>query len=346
MSDRGSAQRLLVTGGCGFIGSNFVRFWLRQHPGARVFNLDALTYAGDENRLAGIADGYAFGKGDVADPEHVRDIIGSFRPDAVVHFAAESHVTRSENAADVFYRTNVEGTRVLLEALTGSPPSLVIHISTDEVYGPCPDEPFREDQKEPGEGRATSAYAKSKALADDLARTFADRLPLLVARPTNCFGAWQHPEKALPRWIVRALRGQRLPVWGDGMYVRDWLPVADLCAALELLLREGEDGGIYNIGPARDPEIPNVRLAEWILSFLGLPAERLVLTAYDRPDHDRRYAVDASRLRALGWEPSADVWGRFAETVDWYRENERWWGPLVEAAESLYADRAEMEDAS
>ena len=341
MSD---SHRLLVTGACGFIGANFVRRWLDTHDGI-VVNLDALTYAGDPRRLAGI-DGarYRFVEGDVVDTTLVGDLVREVRPDAVVHFAAESHVTRSENAANTFRRANVDGTRALLDALLEVDPSIVVHISTDEVYGPCPGEPFREDQKEPGEGKATSPYARSKALADDLARTYADRLPLVVARPTNCFGPWQHPEKALSRWITRALRGEQLPVWGDGGYIRDWLPVGDACAAVGLLLDRGEPGAVYNIGPNREPEITNVELARWLVAHVGLPDDAVVLTKYDRPDHDRRYAVDSTRLRALGWEPDADVWGRFADAVAWYRDNTGWWEPLIDNAESIYADRVELQD--
>lgn len=339
-----SIERLLVTGGYGFIGANFVRRWNAGHAGP-IVNLDALTYAGDRRRL-GDLDGTACRsvEGDVCDQDGLRALLGEVRPDAVVHFAAESHVTRSESAAEVFRRTNVEGTRALLDALLEHPPSIVVHVSTDEVYGPCPGEPFREDQKEPGEGRATSPYARSKALADDLARSYAGRLPVVVARPTNCFGPWQHPEKALPRWVTRALRGLQLPVWGDGGYVRDWLPVGDACEAIALLLERGEPGGVYNIGPNREPAITNVELARWIVGHLGLAEDDVVLTAYDRPDHDRRYAVDPSRMRAFGWTPPADVWARFAETIAWYRDNAWWWETLVEGAESIYADRAELQD--
>lgn len=336
-------HRLLVTGGCGFIGANFIRHWLSTREGELV-NIDALTYAGDPRRLTEVDDTrrYRFVHGDVADADLVGEVVSETRPDAVVHFAAESHVTRSENAAETFRHANVDGTRALLDALTAAEPQIVVHISTDEVYGPCPGDPFRESEKEPGEGKATSPYARSKALADDLARSYADRLPLVVARPTNCFGPWQHPEKALPRWITRALRGERLPVWGDGGYIRDWLPVADACEAVELLVDAGEPGRVYNIGPNREPEIRNIELARWLVEHLGLPEDRVVLTRYDRPDHDRRYAVNSDRMRALGWEPDDDVWGRFVDAVAWYRDNTWWWEPLIDNAESIYADRTEL----
>jgi len=343
MSAQRDLRRLLLTGGCGFIGSNFARAWLA--GGGEVVDLDALTYAGDARRVHDLPeDGYRRVQGDVSDAEFVDSVVMEVRPDAVVHMAAESHVTRSESAPEIFHRANVEGTRVLLEALTRVEPLIVIHVSTDEVYGPCPGAPFREDQKEPEEGRATSTYARSKALADDLARSFYDRLPLIVVRPTNCFGPWQHPEKALPRWVTRALRGLPLPVWGDGGYVRDWLPVGDLCAAVELLLRTGEPGAVYNVGPSRDPEITNETLARWVAQTLDLPEGRVVLTSYDRPEHDRRYAVDADKVRALGWTPDADVWGRFADTIEWYRANEWWWESLIASAEAIYEDRSELQD--
>ena len=346
MADRTEIRRLLVTGGCGFIGSNFVRSWLDGRDGV-VCNVDALTYAGDPRRLEGLPpDRYEHRKVDITDGHSLSQVVADFEPDGVVHFAAESHVTRSENAGDVFLRTNVEGTRTLLEALSKTEPAAVIHVSTDEVYGPCLGDPYREEDKEPGEGNATSAYARSKALADDLAMTYRHGLPLMVARPTNCFGPWQHPEKAFPRWVIRALLGQELPVWGDGRYIRDWLPVPDLCSALRRLLVEGVPGAAYNIGPERDPEITNAELARWILAHLGLPANRLVFTHYDRPDHDRRYAVDASRVRALGWRPETDVWSRFAETVEWYKTHKTWWGTLIDEAESIYADRAELKGVS
>jgi dTDP-glucose 4,6-dehydratase len=343
---RSDIRRLLVTGGCGFIGANFVRSWLDATEGT-LCNVDALTYAGDPRRLEGVpAERYEHRPVDIADAAAMKEVVDDFHPDAVVHFAAESHVTRSENAAEVFHRTNVEGTRSVLDAVSGADPAVVIHISTDEVYGPCLGDPYREEDKQEGEGNATSPYAKSKALADDLARTYVERLPLIVARPTNCFGPWQHPEKAFPRWVIRALNGLELPVWGDGGYIRDWLPVPDLCNALRTLLATGETGQVYNVGPERDPEITNAELARWILSYTEVPEDRLVFTRYDRPDHDRRYAVDASKIRALGWQPQTDVWSRFAETVEWYRGHRNWWGSLVEEAESIYADRSELREVS
>jgi dTDP-glucose 4,6-dehydratase len=344
-SEMTQGSRLLVTGGCGFIGSNFARAWVAD--GRSVVDLDALTYAGDTRRVEDLSsDAYRRVTGDVADRDLVAELVRDLRPDLVVHFAAETHVTRSERDPEAFLHANVEGTRSLLDALSTIEPAMVIHVSTDEVYGPTDGAPFREDQKETGEGKATSAYAKSKAVGDDLARSYADRLPLIVVRPTNCFGPAQHPEKALARWLTRAVRGLRLPVWGDGEHIRDWLPVEDACAAIDLLLRAGTPGEVYNIGPSRTPEITNIELARWIVAALGQSEDRIVLTAYDRPDHDRRYAVDAGKLRALGWEPSPDVWERFAATLAWYRDNEPWWAPMIQEAEAIYEDRDELQDAT
>jgi dTDP-glucose 4,6-dehydratase len=333
------AQRLLVTGGLGFIGSELVRRAAAR--GASIVNVDLDTYAGDARRLAG-APGVETVHMDVGDPG-LGDVIASARPDAVVHMAAESHVTRSETDRDVFFRTNVDGTRSVIEAATAAGVGMVVHVSTDEVYGPCEGEPFREDDKEPGEGAATSAYARSKALADDLARSYFGRAPVVVVRPTNCFGAWQHPEKAIPRWIARALAGDRLPVWGDGAQVRDWMAVEDACAAIELLIELSATGEVFNVAP-EGAQRSNIEVARAIAHAVGRSDDAVYLTAYDRPEHDRRYAVDASKLRALGWEPRADVETKLAETVDWYRANRAWWESLVADAEALYADAAERQD--
>jgi dTDP-glucose 4,6-dehydratase len=213
----------------------------------------------------------------------------------------------------------------------------VVHISTDEVYGPCPGEPFREAQKLPGEGLATSPYARSKALADDLAHSYADRLDVVVARPTNCIGPWQHPEKAVPRWATRALRGERLPVWGDGMQVRDWMYVADAVSGLRVLAERGERGTAYNLGPAAEG-VPNVEIARMVARAAGGDAGAVYLSEYDRPQHDRRYAVSVARIGALGWRAEHTLDRAVAETVAWYRDHADWWSTLVPDAERLYAD--------
>jgi dTDP-glucose 4,6-dehydratase len=333
-----STDRAVVTGGAGFLASHFLQRWLGR-DNRTVLTLDALTYAGQEARLAALegTGRHRLWKADIADPGAVEEAFRSFRPTHILHFAAESHVTRDESERDRFWLTNVEGTRVILEAADRAGVTRVVHVSTDEVYGPRPAGASCEDDKEPGEGRATSIYARSKARADDLARAWRDRLDVVVVRPTNCFGAWQHPEKAFARWVVRGLQGRSLPVWGDGGYVRQWLAAEDLARAIELVLEAPNPEAVYNIGPRHDPEITNRELAAWVVRYLDLPPDRLVLTAYDRPDHDRRYAVDPSRIEALGWR-AGDVWTQFAETVEWYRTNRMWWEPLVDEAESIYHD--------
>jgi dTDP-glucose 4,6-dehydratase len=326
--------RVLVTGGLGFIGSAFVRALAAD--GRRVLNVDLDTYAGDERRIAGVGDGMVETmRLDVASPE-LAGVVREERPALVVHFAAESHVTRSEDAPEVFFHANVEGTRVVLDAAEAAG-CRVLHMSTDEVYGPCPADPFREEDKLPGEGLATSAYARSKAVADDLARSYADRVDVVVARPTNCIGPWQHPEKAVPRWATRALRGERLPVWGDGEQVRDWMFVEDAVSALRLLAERGERGEVYNVGPQAEG-VPNVEIARAIARSAGQDEASVYLSHYDRPQHDRRYAVATDRIAGLGWHASRSLEAAIAETVEWYRENEAWWSPLVPDAEQLYAD--------
>ncbi|HEY7258562.1 MAG TPA: NAD-dependent epimerase/dehydratase family protein [Gaiellales bacterium] len=326
--------RVLVTGGLGFIGSAFVRALAAD--GREILNVDLDTYAGDERRIAGVADGLVETvRLDVASPE-LSEVVRDERPALVVHFAAESHVTRSEDAPEVFFHANVEGTRVVLEAAEASG-CRVLHMSTDEVYGPCPGDPFREEDKLPGEGLATSAYARSKALADDLARSYADRVDVVVARPTNCIGPWQHPEKAVPRWATRALRGERLPVWGDGGQVRDWMFVEDAVSALRLVAERGKRGEVYNVGPQAEG-VPNVEIARAIARAAGQGEDAVYLSHYDRPQHDRRYAVATDRVAALGWRAGRSLEAAIAETVEWYRANEGWWSTLVPDAEKLYAD--------
>ncbi len=326
--------RVLVTGGLGFIGSAFVRALAAD--GEAVLNADLDTYAGDERRIAGVEERVETVRLDVASHE-LEELVRAEQPSLVVHFAAESHVTRSEDAPEVFFHANVAGTRAVLDAAAALGSCRVVHMSTDEVYGPCPADPFREDEKVPGEGLATSAYARSKALADDLALSYADRVDVVVARPTNCIGPWQHPEKAVPRWATRALRGERLPVWGDGGQVRDWMFVDDAVSALRLLAERGERGEVYNVGPQAEG-VPNVEIARAVARAAGRDDGCVYLSHYDRPQHDRRYAVATDRIAGLGWRASRSLEATIAETVEWYREHEAWWSTLVPDAERLYAD--------
>ncbi len=331
-------SHVVVTGGSGFLGSHFVRLLLKQGS-CSVTNVDSLTYAGDPRRLADVADGkdYEFVRLDIASEDLVRQLLSERRPEAVVHFAAESHVTRSETDPDLFYRTNVKGTRVLLEAALAAGVRRFIHVSTDEVYGSILEGSFKESDKQEGTGSAASPYSKSKALADDLALSYAGKLEVVVVRPTNAFGPWQYPEKVFPRWVTRALQSQPILVWGDGLYVRQWLHAEDFAWAVDLVLREGVTGEAYNVGPVHEPEITNLAVARWLTGALGLDNGAIRMTAYDRPDHDRRYAVDASKIRELGWR-SGDVWSQFEESLAWYRNNPNWWRSLIAEAESIYAD--------
>ncbi|MDQ3877128.1 MAG: NAD-dependent epimerase/dehydratase family protein [Actinomycetota bacterium] len=328
---------ILVTGGFGFIGSEFVRRAVAR--GEDVVNVDVETYAADPRRCAEVAAALRSFSVDVAAPAFV-ELVKEVGPSKIVHFAAESHVTRSEDRGDVFFRTNVEGTERVVEAARAAGVDLLVHVSTDEIYGPCPGEPFNEDQKLPGEGAATSAYARSKAVADDVVRAAFDNVPAVVVRPTNCFGPWQHPEKAIPRWTIRALSGEPIPVWGDGRYVRDWMVVQDLCSAIELLMDRSVTSDVFNVAP-EGSQIINLDIARAIARAAGRDETAVVLTEYDRPQHDRRYAVDASKIRKLGWRPIFDLDRALEETVDWYRGNPQWWEPLRAEAESIYSDAPE-----
>ncbi|MDQ3941072.1 MAG: NAD-dependent epimerase/dehydratase family protein [Actinomycetota bacterium] len=334
-------MKMLVTGGLGFIGAAFVRAVLRTGD-HEVVNLDADTYAADRRRLEGISGPYRLEVVDIADAT-TKDLIRNEAPDVIVHLAAESHVTRSETQGDRFFRTNVEGTRNVLEAARATDVALFVHVSTDEVYGPCAGDAFREDDKLPGEGAASSPYARSKAVADDLARACIGELPVTVVRPSNCIGPYQHPEKAVARWITRALRGEPIPVWGDGGQVRDWMFVDDLCSALLLIVSRRLSGEVFNIAP-EGTQITNLEMATLVARAAGRDASDVYLTAYDRPAHDRRYAIDAARMRAAGWEPAHDLTVAVEKTVSWYDSHRAWWQGLVDEAESLYPDAQQRGD--
>jgi dTDP-glucose 4,6-dehydratase len=329
-----AGRRILVTGGAGFLGSHFVRRALRR--GAEVVNVDALTYAGDLRRLQDV-DGsrYDFIRLRIESGREVGSLMRDVGPRFVVHFAAESHVTRSELTPDDFYQANVEGTRTLLEWSLRADVDLFLYISTDEVYGSIPEgEHAESDRLTAVRGRANH-YARSKALADELVRSYADRLPSIVVRPTNVFGSYQLPEKAVARWITRGLCDMDLPVWGDGLHVRQWLYVDDLMDALDILLERGEIGESYNVSPNLGHDLPNVLVASWLARRLGMDEDRVERFSYDRPNHDRRYALNSDKIRSLGWE-SGDLWEQLGETVDWYRASRDWWQPHLDRAEAFY----------
>ena len=314
-------KTVLVTGGAGFIGSHFVRETLRRHKDARIVNLDKLTYAGNLDNLRDIeADPrYEFVFGDIRDKALVRSLFA--RVQGVVHFAAETHVDRSIYDAGEFVQSNVHGTYTLLDALRSFPAvEFFIHISTDEVYGSRPGRAAREtDPLLP-----SSPYAATKAAGDHLARAYhvTYGLPTIVLRPSNTYGPCQFPEKLIPLFVTNALEGKTLPVFGDGLNVRDWLFVEDHCRAVEAAILRGRAGGVYNVGGGF--ELANIDLARRILDAVESPHE-LIQFVTDRPGHDRRYAMDSSLIRALGWEPETPFAEGLKRTVRWYAANKSWW---------------------
>jgi dTDP-glucose 4,6-dehydratase len=326
-------KNILVTGGAGFIGTNFVYYMAGK--GYNVVVLDKLTYAGGKDNLEALGSKVKLVIGDICDPDIVKKSLEGI--DAVVHFAAESHNTRSETDPDTFYKTNVEGTRIMLEESFSKGVDKFIHISTDEVYGSIVDGYFAEGDKMLGDSQATSAYSKSKAQADDLAMEFGKSHPVIVLRPTNNFGPWQYPEKALPRWISNILLGEKIPLWGEGLQVRDWLYAPATSECLEFLLQKGESGNAYNVAANHNPEITNRRAAEWICEMLGVDKSEWIQFIPDpRPNHDFRYALNVDKITKLGFKPGINAFEQFKATVEWYKENQQWWKKRKEEAESIY----------
>ncbi|PYM99343.1 MAG: dTDP-glucose 4,6-dehydratase [Candidatus Rokuibacteriota bacterium] len=327
-------MKLLVTGGSGFIGSNFVRHVLATHPDDRVVNLDKLTYAGNPANLADIERDprYAFVQGDVCDAKVVREAARGV--DAIVNFAAESHVDRSLSEPDAFLRTDVFGVFTLLEAVKELKIPRLLHISTDEVYGSV----ARGSSREIDPLRPSNPYSASKAGGDLLALAYwqTHRLPVLITRSSNNFGPSQYPEKVIPLFVTNALDDQLLPLYGDGKNVRDWLYVLDNCAAIDLVLRKGGEGEVYNIGGGH--EVENVVLTRQILQLTGKP-ESLIKPVKDRPGHDRRYSLDSKKVRQLGWTPRHRFPDALATTVAWYREHETWWRPLKSGEFRAYYEK-------
>ncbi|MCC6291353.1 MAG: dTDP-glucose 4,6-dehydratase [Bryobacterales bacterium] len=316
-------MNLLVTGGAGFIGSAFVRLVLATQPGVRVVNLDSLTYAGNLENLAAAAEhpGYRFVRGDIADQPLVESLIASEKVDAIVHFAAESHVDRSILSSKPFFDTNVLGTLSLLDAARKTKLARFVHVSTDEVYGDI-DPPHEADEQFPL--RASSPYSASKAGSDLLAlsyvRTFG--LNLSVTRASNNYGPFQFPEKLIPLMISNALEGRPLPIYGDGLQVRDWLFADDHCRGIWAVLTKGAAGEVYNIGG--NCSLPNIEVVHRILAATGAP-ESLLTTVADRPGHDRRYALTSAKAeRELGWSPVMNFEEGLRLTIDWYRANPGW----------------------
>ena len=322
---------ILVTGGAGFIGTNFVYYQLQHHPEDRVVCLDALTYAGNlENLTEALKNPrFRFVKGDIADREAVNALFEEEKPDIVVNFAAESHVDRSITQPELFLRTNIMGTQVLMDACRKYGVQRYHQVSTDEVYGDLPlarpDLFFTEDTPI----HTSSPYSASKASADLLVlayfRTF--HLPVSITRCSNNYGPYHFPEKLIPLMITRALNNQSLPVYGKGETVRDWLYVEDHCAAIDLVMRKGREGEVYNVGGHN--ERTNLDVVKTVLRELGKP-ESLITFVTDRPGHDRRYAIDPSKIHAeLGWLPRTKFDDGIHQTVQWYLDNRQWWEHIL-----------------
>lgn len=320
-------QRLMVTGGAGFIGSNFVRYMLEKYSDYFIVVLDKLTYAGREENLADVAERYperyAFVKGDICDAQAVETSIRTYNVDTIINFAAETHVDRSLMEPGSFIQTDVYGTYVLLEAARNLGLERYHQISTDEVYGQVLESRSREiDPLEP-----RSPYAASKAGGDLMVLAYHESwgLPVTISRGSNNIGPYQYPEKVVPLFATNALDDQPLPVYGDGLQMRDYQYVLDHCEGIDLVLHKGVIGEIYNIGTGH--EMTNLEMTNIVLATLGKP-QSLIKHVEDRPGHDRRYALDVSKLRSLGWESRHTCAEAVEKTVRWYAENEAWWRPI------------------
>ena len=333
-------MKILITGGAGFIGSNFIRFLVRERPVIGVVNLDKLTYAGNLENLEGLEElagtNYRFVRGDIADPKIMEEIWTANSIDTVINFAAESHVDRSIESAEDFIRTNVTGTLTLLETARKRGVKRFLQISTDEVYGSLgPTGKFVETT--PLSPR--SPYSASKAGADLLSLAFFEtyKLPVLITRCSNNYGPYQFPEKLIPLMISNALEDKSLPVYGDGLQVRDWIHVEDHCRALLLVLEKGKPGEVYNVGGGN--EWTNIEIVKLILETLGKP-DSLIKHVADRPGHDRRYAIDFTRIeRELGWRPRVNFAQGIKDTINWYVKNKSWWGRIKSGEYQKYYEK-------
>jgi len=329
-------MKLLVTGGCGFIGSNFIRYWLKKYPNDKITNLDKLTYAGHLSSTKDFSrnNNYKFVRGDICDLKTVDKVMEGV--EIVVHFAAESHVDRSITGPKVFIKTNIVGTQVLMDSALKYGIKRFHHVSTDEVFGELPlgKGKFTTDSKY----NPRSPYSASKAASDHLIRAYHETygLPVTITNSSNNYGPFQDPEKFLPRMITNLIDNQPVPIYGDGKYVRDWLNVIDHVAAIEAVIKKGKDGETYLVGGQTEDK-SNLQIALKLLNFFGRDKSYIKFVK-DRPGHDRRYAIDWSQTKkSLGWQPEFDFDTWLGETVEWYRDNEWWWRPLKAGAEKLYA---------
>jgi len=328
-------MKLFVTGGAGFIGSNFIRYWMQNHPEDEITNLDLLTYAGNLKSLADAENSknYHFIKGDIRDAAVIDGLVAA--ADIIVHFAAESHVDRSILGPEAFVETNVKGTFVLLEAARKHKKRFH-HISTDEVFGALSLN-SKEKFNEATSYDPHSPYSASKAASDHLVRAYYHtyQLPITITNCSNNFGPFQHPEKFIPRMITDLMDGRTVKVYGDGQYVRDWLYVEDHARAIDAVVSSGKAGETYLVGGMSE-DVNNLAVAQLLLAEFGVGEEKIEHVA-DRPGHDRRYAVDWSKIQnELSWQPQHDFTAWLKKTVEWYKENESWWRPLKQEAESIY----------
>lgn len=319
-------MKILVTGGCGFIGSNFINYWFKEHPQDEILNVDSLTYAGNPENLLSHRENsqYHFVHVDICDARKMLELTKGV--DIIVHFAAETHNDRAILDPSIFIKTNVLGTHILLEAARQNKVSRFHHISTDEVYGALSletSEKFTEETIY----NPRSPYSASKAAADHLVRAYFHTygLPITITNCSNNLGPFQFPEKIIPLFITNILEGKKVPLYGDGLYVRDWIHVEDHCSAIDFVLQKGKIGETYLVGA--NNEVPNIVLAQKILALLGKDAS-FVEQVTDRAGHDRRYAIDSSKLQALGWKPKHTFDEALRLTVQWYKENTAWWKPL------------------
>jgi dTDP-glucose 4,6-dehydratase len=340
-------MKLLVTGGAGFIGSNFVRYMVNKYPEYQIVNLDLLTYAGNLENLKDIenASNYKFVRGDIADREFINGLFQEEKFDYVLNFAAESHVDRSITDPGIFVQTNIQGTLALLDAAKTLGVTKYLQVSTDEVYGTLGETGYFTEETPLA---ANSPYSASKAGADLLVRAYHETfgLPVNITRCSNNYGPFHFPEKLIPLMIINALNDKELPIYGDGLNIRDWLHVEDHCQAIDLVLHKGRNGEVYNVGG--NNERTNIEIVKTILKHLDKP-ESLMKFVTDRPGHDRRYAIDATKLRTeLGWSPKYNFDTGIEQTINWYLNNREWWeniisGEYQDYVKSQYGDRLEVE---
>lgn len=312
----------LITGGAGFIGSNFIRYILKKRSDIKVINLDKLTYSGNLDNLRDIEKDprYIFIKGDIADMDTVEDVFNKYKPEIIINLAAETHVDRSISQPDDFIRTDIYGTFILLETARLRGLQLYIQISTDEVYGYIP----KGSATEEFPLMPTNPYSASKAGADRLCYSYyaTYKMPIIITRASNNLGPYQYPEKIIPLFITNALEDKPLPLYGDGLQIRDWLYVIDHCEAIDFLIENGKSGEVYNISGGN--LLTNLKLTKLILHYLKKP-ESLIKNIADRPGHDRRYSLNTKKLQKLGWRPKSNFKKALIETIEWYKKNPQWW---------------------